>query len=96
MFAFAVSKTKFDCTFVAAVVPVLQTRAPTGKIFGPTATLLLSSPMTPQVIGVIVSEGAKNPEPAAAFSCGAGAALALKNVSDWRAIVSNTKRAMAR
>jgi hypothetical protein len=44
--------------FVAVVSPVLQTRAPTGNTFGPTFTLLLSSPTTPHVIGVSVSKGA--------------------------------------
>ncbi len=55
---FVESQTKVDPTFVAAILPVLQTRAPTGKRLGPSLTLLLSSPTTPQVIGVIVSEGA--------------------------------------
>ncbi len=39
-------------TPVATASPVLQTRTPTGKMSGPSLTLLLSSPMTFQVIGV--------------------------------------------
>jgi hypothetical protein len=61
-----VSKTNADWTFIAAVVPTLHTRAPTGKTLGPTVTSLLSSPTTPQVIGAIVSEGAKNDDSTAA------------------------------
>lgn len=57
--ALAVSKIKDDCTFVAAASPVLHTRAPTGNIFGPTFSLLLSSPTTFHVMGVIVRAGAK-------------------------------------
>jgi hypothetical protein len=72
--AFAVSKTNADCTFVAAVSPVLQTRAPTGKVLGPVVTSLLSSPMTPQVMGVIVSAGAKMAE---ATSTSSGAKFAV-------------------
>ncbi|MBM3676441.1 MAG: hypothetical protein FJW96_00950 [Actinobacteria bacterium] len=58
MFAFALSQTKVVLTPVAAAVPVLQTRTPTGNSFGPTVWLLLSRPITFQVIGVIVSTGA--------------------------------------
>ena len=39
-------------TFVAFSPPMLQTRAATGNLFGPTFTLLLSKPITFQVIGV--------------------------------------------
>ena len=42
-------------TETALVATSLQTRAPTGKWFGPAAGLLLSRPMTFQVIGVAVS-----------------------------------------
>jgi hypothetical protein len=48
----AESQTNADVTFVAGASPVLQTRAPTGKWFGPTLTALLSRPMTFQEIGV--------------------------------------------
>lgn len=45
-------------TAVTSPVPVLpvdrQTRAPTGKLRGPSAGRLLSSPITSQVIGVTV------------------------------------------
>ena len=51
--ALAESQTKAEVTFVAGASPVLQTRAPTGKWFGPTLTLLLSSPMTFQVSGLM-------------------------------------------
>lgn len=52
--ASAVSQTNADVTLVAAVSPVLQTRAPTGKFSGPVVTSLESSPTTFQVMGVIV------------------------------------------
>src|SRR3569832_452399 len=39
-------------TLDAAAAPVLQTRTPTGKSCGPTAGLLLSSPITFHVSGV--------------------------------------------
>src|SRR5438034_2392183 len=52
-FAFAESKRKLTATFVVATL--LQTRAPMGKRCGPLAGLLLSRPMTFQVIGVTVS-----------------------------------------
>ena len=55
--AFAVSQTKADVTLVASVSPVLQTRAPTGKLFGPVVTSLESSPTTFHVIGVMVRIG---------------------------------------
>ncbi len=48
-----VSHTKVDSTFAAGVSPVLQTRAPTGNLLGPSLTLLLSKPITFQVMGVI-------------------------------------------
>jgi hypothetical protein len=54
MKAFAESQTTVAVTLVAGASPVLQTRAPTGKLFGPTLTLLLSKPMIFQVMGVIV------------------------------------------
>ena len=45
----------WEVTFVAAVLgSVLQTRAPTGKSFGPTLSSLLSSPI---VFHVIVDPG---------------------------------------
>src|SRR5215212_6687393 len=53
MNAFVESKTKFTATLVVATL--LHTRAPTGKLFGPDSTSLLSRPTTFQVIGVIVS-----------------------------------------
>src|SRR5438105_1111031 len=54
-FAFAESKTKFTATLVVATL--LQMRAPTGKNRGPLGGLLLSSPTTFQVRGVIVKVG---------------------------------------
>src|SRR6266571_5193007 len=51
------SHTRVEITFVAAVEPVLQARAPTGNVSGPTVTLLESRPSTFQVIGTIVSAG---------------------------------------
>lgn len=48
---------KFSVAFKLVIVapPVLQTRAPTGKVSGPSVTgLLESSPMTFQVVGAIV------------------------------------------
>ena len=47
---------KLAVTLVAAIPPVpamLQTRAPIGNVSGPTVTLFESSPMTPQVMGVM-------------------------------------------
>ena len=41
---------------------MLHTRAPTGKSFGPTLTLLESNPITFQVIGVTVKEVAAETE----------------------------------
>jgi hypothetical protein len=55
MLAFAESQTQVTRTFVVATL--LHTRAPMGNRLGPAAGLLLSSPMTFQVIGVTVSEG---------------------------------------
>src|SRR6266566_489885 len=52
-FAFAESQIHLTSTFVVAIL--LQTRAPTGKSFGPDKGLLLSRPTTFQVIGVTVS-----------------------------------------
>ena len=65
----ALSQTNSAVTFVAADVPSLQTRAPTGKTSGPSATLLESRPTTFQVIDSIVSDGAPTtaPEPANAI-----------------------------
>src|SRR4029453_11599475 len=40
------SHAKVVVTFVASDGPVLQSVAPTGKVFGPVLTLLLSRPMT--------------------------------------------------
>lgn len=54
MYVALVSQTNVETTLVAATSPVLQTRAPTGKLFGPVLTLLLSSPTTFHVSGVIV------------------------------------------
>jgi hypothetical protein len=51
------SKTRDAVTAVADVVPVLHTRAPTGKSVGPVDGLLLSSPSTFHVTGVIVKTG---------------------------------------
>ena len=45
-------------TFVAGSEPVLHTRTPTGKTFGPALTLFESSPSTSHVIGVTVSSPA--------------------------------------
>lgn len=50
--AFAEVHVNVAVTLVATAPPVLQTRAPTGKSFGPTLTLLLSSPITFHVRGV--------------------------------------------
>src|ERR1700693_2805714 len=52
-FAFAESQIQLTATLVVAAL--LQTRAPTGKSFGPDNGLLLSRPTTFQVIGVTVS-----------------------------------------
>jgi hypothetical protein len=52
-FAFAESQIQLTATLVVATL--LQTRAPTGKSFGPEVGLLLSRPTTFQVIGVTVS-----------------------------------------
>lgn len=51
---FELSHTKVAVTFDADASPVLQTRAPTGKLLGPTLTLLLSKPMMFHVMGVMV------------------------------------------
>ena len=47
-----------DFTSIAGVSPPLQTRAPIGKWLGPTLSSLLSSPITFQVIGVMVNSAA--------------------------------------
>ncbi len=41
---------KLATTSVAATPPVLLTRTPTKKVFGPSVTLLLSKPTTSQVV----------------------------------------------
>jgi hypothetical protein len=65
MLAFVLSQVNVATTFDAAVVPVLQTRAPTGNVSGPSeAGLFESRPTTSQVIGSIVSAAAANPAPA--------------------------------
>ncbi len=51
-FALAESNTKFTATLVVATL--LHTRAPTGKLCGPAVGLLLSRPITFQVIGETV------------------------------------------
>ena len=53
MLGFAESQTQLAVTLVMAAL--LQTRAPTGKDFGPLTGLLLSSPTTLNVIGLTVS-----------------------------------------
>jgi hypothetical protein len=58
MYGLGESQTSVLSTFVAMSDPVLQTRTPTGKVFGPALTLLESSPITFQLIGSIVSTGA--------------------------------------
>src|SRR5262245_39628140 len=58
MLAFALSQPKLVETLVAAVLPVLQTRTPTGNWVGPVAGLLLSRPIVFQVMMVAVSDGA--------------------------------------
>lgn len=74
MLALALSQTKFETRLVAAASPVLQTRAPTMKVSGPTATLLLSSPTISHEIGVIVRIGAPDTE-----SVGANNSVPLAN-----------------
>src|SRR5215213_808662 len=49
------SQTKLPTTLLSAVPPVLQTREPTWKEFGPTLTLLLSRPMMSHVTVLTVS-----------------------------------------
>ncbi len=49
------SQAKEAVTSVASMAPGLHTFAATGKVAGPVATLLLSSPMTSQVITETVS-----------------------------------------
>jgi hypothetical protein len=56
--AFDVVQLKVAVTFEAVASPVLHTLAPIWNVFGPTFTLLLSSPITPHEIGVIVRIGA--------------------------------------
>ena len=60
------SQTKVALTLFAVASPVLQTRAPTRYSFGPSLTLLLSRPMTFQVIGgggLVPSGGGTEAEP---------------------------------
>jgi hypothetical protein len=69
--------------FVAGSEPVLHTRTPTGKTFGPTFTLFESRPTTSQVIGVTVRG------PAAAF----GDAAEIPNAIATRATTTKAARA---
>jgi hypothetical protein len=55
MSGFAESKTNADVRSSTAAPPVLQMRAPTGKVSGPSVTLLLSSPMVSHVMGRMLS-----------------------------------------
>src|SRR5438874_4627148 len=55
MNAFAVSHTRVDTSEDAVTSPVLQTRAPTGNVSGPTETLFESSPTTFHVMGLMVN-----------------------------------------
>src|SRR5436309_15479406 len=55
MRAFELSQTRVPVTFVTAAPPTLQTFTPTGKMFGPEVTSLLSRPMTLEVAGSYVS-----------------------------------------
>jgi hypothetical protein len=87
MKALAESQINDDCKFVAAALPVLQARAPTGNALGPALTLLLSSPTTPQVIGMIVSEAADG-----ASVC----ANAAQGKTDTKSAVISTKTDIAR
>src|SRR4051812_8405399 len=58
MLALALSQLKLVATLVAAELPVLQMRTPTGNWLGPAVGSLLSSPITFQVMIVAVSAGA--------------------------------------
>src|SRR6266446_7819519 len=49
------AESQFQLTPTLVVATLLQTRAPTGKSFGPEVGLLLSRPTTFHVIGVTVS-----------------------------------------
>src|SRR5215204_3010549 len=49
------SQTKLPTTLLSVVAPVLQTREPTWKEFGPTLTLLLSRPMMSHVTVLMVN-----------------------------------------
>jgi hypothetical protein len=67
--ALVVSQTNVDTTFVAAASPTLQTRAPTRNVSGPEVVgMLLSSPMTFQVIGFGVSSTHVSPDGQSAAS----------------------------
>src|SRR5215472_3055092 len=57
---FAFGESQFQLTVTLVVATLLHTRAPTGKFFGPDGGLLLSRPMTFQVIGVTVSVACAN------------------------------------
>src|SRR4051812_39569416 len=57
------SQMKLAVTLLSAAPLVLQTRAPTGKTLGPSLTLLLSRPMTFQVVGVMESCACALPDP---------------------------------
>jgi hypothetical protein len=48
---FGLTESQFQTTATEAVATLLQTRTPTGKWLGPEAGLLLSSPITFQVMG---------------------------------------------
>ena len=76
-YALAESQDHVTATFVVATL--LQTRAPTGKFFGPAAGLLLSSPTTFHVIGVAVRLGLVPP------SRRRGAAAATESIATIRA-----------
>ena len=82
---FADSKTSAVLRPVAAVVPVLQTRAPTGNVSGPVVPgLLLSRPSTFQVVGRTVSTGAA--EAGAAVSTVQDRVLAVRATSAVKAL----------
>ena len=70
-------------TLVAALVPVLQTLAPSANWFGPVLTLLLSSPMTPHVISVAVRFGA-----ALAGDCAIGTIMAARTVDTTKRVTN--------
>ena len=56
----AFAESQFQLTATLVVATLLQTRAPTGKNFGPAVGLLLSRPTTFQVRGVTVSVACAN------------------------------------